>query len=111
MCRIIKIFRNSYILLSFQCLGVLERKSQLTIIMLFNTYSMSHVQGNQVLSINSSLQNGASEAISGDQAANEMLVSHSDSSSLTQAPNIAQFLKKFTTFCYQIANGMVSVGH
>lgn len=30
-------------------------------------------------------------------------------SSLIMRPGVAQFLKKFTSFCYQIANGMVSV--
>ena len=36
--------------------------------------------------------------------------SHSCSSVLTQAPDIAPLLKKFTSFSYQIASGMVSIG-
>ena len=71
---------------------------------------MSCAQGNPVLCIFST-QGGYSEAISDDQAADETLDSHSDSSRSNQAPNLTPFLKKFTTFCYQIASGMVSVGY
>lgn len=48
---------------------------------------------------------------SGDPAATGVLQgTHPESSLPAQAPDVAPFLNKFTSFGYQIASGMVSTG-
>ena len=50
---------------------------------------------------------GDSAATGGEPAADVPQSSHSCSSLPTRAPDIAPLLKKFTSFSYQIASGMV----
>ena len=57
----------------------------------------------------SSATGGNPTATGGKPTADVRQGSHYGASLLAPAPDITPYLKKFTTFCYQIASGMVSV--